>query len=199
MVLGWVAAIVGSAISVPQLVRLLRARTSAGLSLLMWQLMVAVGLGWTSHGIMVAKANLIVPNVLTFVSAALVVRLIVKDRGIGPLHAWTLPIVLGGALAGVDILWGAVVYGIATSVPQVIGALAQLVDVVRCPDISGVSPWFLLLNLTIQGLWVWWSLLVDEKAITVAGTSTGAVALATLLWYVARRGVDTRRRLPARQ
>lgn len=184
--LGWAAAAAGSALSIPQLVRILRERTSAGLSLLMWQLNLAVGLGWTHHGFLVDRPNVWAPNIVMAVFSVLIVRLVVRDRGLGP-FTWALPLVLAAGLVGIDLGLGAIVYGVATAIPQVVGAAAQLVDVVRSIDIRGISPAFLVGSVVVQGLWFTWSLLAGEASITVAASATGSVVGTTLVWWVLRR------------
>ena len=57
MLWGWACAVAGTALSVPQVVRLLSTGTSAGVSPLLWQLNVANGIGWTAHGLASGHAN----------------------------------------------------------------------------------------------------------------------------------------------
>ena len=186
-VIGWVAAALSAALSLPQLVRLIRAGTSAGLSLLLWQCLMGAGLGWTVHGISVGRPNMWLPNLAMAVCAILIIRLIARDRQIGRLQAWALPLLLLAALVGIDALWGAVAYGVATSVPQVIGAAAQLVDILRSVDISGVSPFFVTMAVVVQGVWLWWGVMANEGAVLVSASANGFVVLLTLLGYLARR------------
>lgn len=185
--LGWSCAALGSAMSLPQLIRLLRSRTSAGLSLLMWQLVVGAGIGWTIHGLVVGRANLWVPNALLTAMAAMVVWLIARDREITPWRAWALPVMLAAVLIAIDLAFGSLAFGLAITAPQVIGAGAQLVDVVRSIDISGLSPVFIVVQFLVQAQWLVWALIVKEAAVTVAAASNGAVMFVTMVWYFARR------------
>ena len=186
-VLGWVAAACGSALSLPQLVRILRAKTSAGLSLLLWQLLMAAGIGWTHHGLLVThRPNIWLPNLATAITSALLVRFLAKDRGLRS-TVWILPLVLSGVLIGIDLTLGALAYGIATSIPQVIGASAQLLDVIRSIDIAGVSVVFLGFSVVVQALWLVWGALAGEVSVVVSATCNGAVVLVTYLWYLLRR------------
>ena len=186
-VLGWIAAACGSALSLPQLVRIIRARTSAGLSLLLWQLLMAAGIGWTHHGLLVThRPNIWLPNLMMAITSAMLVRLIAKDRGLRS-TVWILPLVLSGLLIGIDLTFGALAYGIATSIPQVIGAAAQLLDVIRSIDIAGVSVVFLGFSVVVQALWLIWGALAGEVSVVVSATCNGAVVLVTYLWYLLRR------------
>ena len=187
VILGWTAAAFGAAISLPQLIRLLRTRTSAGLSVLMWQLLLTAGIGWTHHGFLTAQANIIVPNAIMAISSVAVLRLIQRDRHIPHARVWVLPLVLAAILIGIDLFIGPLAYGIATSIPQVIGAGAQLVDVIRSIDIRGLSPIYLVLAVVVQLLWGSWSLLVKDSSVTVSASANGTVVALTLIWYVLRR------------
>ncbi|MGD7733892.1 SemiSWEET family sugar transporter [Propionibacteriaceae bacterium G57] len=186
-VLGWAAAVAGATLSLPQLVRLIRSKVSAGLSLLMWQLLVSAGFGWTVHGLVVGRPNMWVPNFIVACCSVVIIRLIGRDRALPAWKVWVVPVAVLAALVTIDAVWGAVAYGVATSVPQVIGAFAQFVDVVREVDIRGISPFFVVAAVVVQGLWWAWGYLVPEMAVFVSASANGAVALLTLLWYIARQ------------
>ena len=83
---GWVCALAGTFASLPQVVRLLRAGTSDGVSLLMWQLLLGVGIGWTAHGFTVGHANVVVPNL----ASALAMVLVGLMALITVVHQWLL-------------------------------------------------------------------------------------------------------------
>lgn len=185
--LGWLAAALSAALSLPQLIRLIRAGTSAGLSLLLWQCLMAAGFGWTVHGLVVGRPNMWLPNLAMALCAIAILRLIARDRGYGLVQTWALPLGLFATLVTIDAVWGSVAYGVATSVPQVLGAAAQLVDIIRSVDIAGVSPFYVTMALVVQGIWLWWGLMAEEGAVIVSATATGTVALLTVLWYFARR------------
>lgn len=186
-IVGWFAAAISAALSLPQLVRLIRAGTSAGLSLLLWQCLMAAGFGWTVHGISVGRPNMWLPNLAMAICSVAIIRLIARDRRIGRVQAWALPVALLAALVTIDALWGAVAYGVATSVPQVIGAAAQLIDILRSVDIAGVSPFYVTMAVVVQGVWLWWGVMASESAVLVSASANGFVVLLTLIAYVARR------------
>lgn len=185
--LGWLAAALSAALSLPQLIRLIRAGTSAGLSLLLWQCLMAAGFGWTVHGLVVGRPNMWLPNLAMALCAIAILRLIARDRGYGLVQTWALPVGLFATLVTIDAVWGSVAYGVATSVPQVLGAAAQLVDIIRSVDITGVSPFYVTMAVVVQGIWLWWGLLAHEQAVIVSASANGSVALLTWLWYLARR------------
>lgn len=184
---GWLAAALSAALSLPQLVRLIRAGTSAGLSLLLWQCLLAAGFGWVVHGIGVGRPNMWLPNLAMALCAVAIIRLIARDRRLGAVQAWALPLVLLVVLVSIDAVWGSVAYGVATSVPQVIGAAAQFVDIMRSVDISGVSPFYVTMAVVVQAVWLWWGVMAGEGAVIVSARANGVVVLVTLLAYIARR------------
>ena len=187
VVLGWVAAAISAAVSLPQLIRLMRSGTSAGLSLLMWQLTMCAGAGWTFHGLLTERPNVWLPNLVLGVCSMLVVRLIARDRGLPALKVWLLPAVIITTLIGIDVVLGATAYGVATSVPQVIGAGAQLIAIAASRDIRGVSPFYVTLATVVQMAWLWWGLLAGDNAIAISASATLSVVGTTLVWYLLRR------------
>ena len=52
--IGWAAAVVGTLLGVPQVYRLARTRTVAGLSMPAWQAILALHIAWIYHGFMQA-------------------------------------------------------------------------------------------------------------------------------------------------
>ncbi len=185
-VVGWVAAGVGSFTLLPQLVKLLRTGNSAGVSLISWQVLTSLGIGWSMHGVGLGQANMIAVNTWMVVASLLVVRAVRVDRGLG----WTvfvLPLALGVALVGVDMLFGPVVFGLTAVVPGVAGTLGQLAEIVRTPDLSGLSPVYLLLAAVTQGLWLTWGLGVGEVSTQISSSVLGTTLTLSFLWYVARR------------
>jgi len=186
-VLGWVAAIIGSSFSIPQIHRILTARTTAGLSLLMWQFMVTSGICWTTHGFLIGKPNVIAPNMFSLLCSLVVLVMIRRHRSMGFLTVWALPLAVAAVMIAVDFGWGPLVFGLGMAIPQVIGMGAQAVDIMRSLDLSGVSPVSMTLSLLIQGLWCVWGISVGEMAVIASSFLTGMSALVTLGWYLMRR------------
>lgn len=77
-------------LSVPQVVRLLVGRTSAGVSLLLWQLLLGAGIGWTIHGVVSGHLNLVVPNVISVLLSTAVLAMIARDRRLPAGRVWPL-------------------------------------------------------------------------------------------------------------
>ena len=196
--IGWAAAVVGTLLGVPQVYRLARTRTVAGLSMPAWQAILALNIAWTSHGIILAKANMIVPNVLGLASTLPVLVMMARELG-RPLGRVLLPGVLVAAMMiGVDLAFGTAVYGVVAIFPALFANLGQCVELVRSPSVAGVSPVFLIGGVVNQVLWLGWGLLVEDAGTIITACVTLAVTSFNLVWWILRRlglrsfGVPTR-------
>lgn len=187
VILGWLAAVVGDSIAVPQVVRLLRTRDVSGLSVFGWQTIVAINVAWAVHGFRVAQANMIVANLVGFGMTALVLGLIARELRLN-LVRLLLPGILGAAvMVVVDVLFGAGIYGAVAIIPAVMANSAQSVELVRSPRVDGVSPVFLGLAVLNQSLWFTWGLLVPEYGTIVSSSVTLAVTVFNLVWWALRK------------
>lgn len=180
--LGWLAAAVGMSSVLPQLIRLVRVRTSAGLSTRMWQLNVACSAAWAAHGFLVGHPQLQWPNVFFFATSLAVLVMIIRDRHGSLAKALVLPVAVWAILFAVDQVLGEAVFGLLVATPVMAGQIAQLRAMRAAKDLSGVSPIYLGQGLLVQLLWLSWGLPTGEWAITVCATLTGAL-FATLIGY----------------
>ncbi|MBN9106729.1 MAG: hypothetical protein J0I14_17195 [Propionibacteriaceae bacterium] len=187
VLLGWLAAVVGDSIAVPQVVRLLRTRDVSGLSLFGWQTIVSINVAWAVHGFRVGQANMVVANLVGFGMTALVLGLIARELRLN-LGRLLLPGVLAaGVMIVVDVLFGAGIYGAVAIIPAVMANSAQSVELVRSPRIDGVSPIFLGLAVLNQALWFSWGLLVPEYGTIVSSSVTLAVTVFNMVWWGLRK------------
>ena len=186
-ILGWVAAFFGVASALPQILHLVRTRTSEGVSLLMWQLNLGVILAWTTHGLLTARVNLIVVNGIVSIMSAVIVWLICKDRRQNPLRAYGLPLLVGVVLFGVELGFGPFAFGLLAVVPAAIANGAQFKDLLERPDLSGVSVGTLLMLGLVQATWFVWSVLANDVAVTVSASVLTVVCVANIVVYGLRR------------
>jgi len=187
---GWVCAAAGTIASVPQAVRLLRSRTSAGLSLTMWQFNVACSVAWVLHGLRGGWWNITVPNAIMGATAALIVQLIVADRGLSLARVWPLIVAVFAALAAIEIFGNPVGFGIAIVLPLAFGMLTQSRDLVREPDIAGLSASTIVGVCALQFMWLAWGVGMGDLSIVICATTLGAVSTFNLVWFALRtRGV----------
>lgn len=194
-VLGWLAGAVGMVSAMPQLVRIFRERTSAGVSMPMWQLNVVAMTAWSCHGFLVGRLNLQVPNLTLALSSMAVLVLICRDRRESVLPRLAIPIALGGLLFVGDVLWGPVVFGLLAAIPLTVGQIAQYRDLRRSLDITGVSAGFLVVNVLVQSLWLVWAPLAKEWAVAACATVLTILTLLNLGYYIHRRHGSSRSRV----
>lgn len=187
-IVGWAATCVAMLLSVPQIVRLVRTRSTDGLSLLLWQAMLTINLGWLAHGILIEATNMIVTNIVGASTTVAIQVLIIRARR---LRAWrvVLPGLAGAAvLIGIDLGLGAAAFGIAAVVPALLANAGQTVELVRSPLITGVAPLFLVGQVVNQALWFAWSLLAGDHGTMITAPITGSVALLNVVWWALRKG-----------
>ena len=185
-ILGWVAASFGMASALPQLLRLYRTRSSAGVSLPLFQLNAGATGAWMMHGIMVEVPQMQYPNLILTASSLAVCVLVLRDRKLPLLPALLLPPVISVALFATDLMFGPLAFGFIVAAPFVVGQVSQLRTMHRSSDLSGVSLPFLSIAVLVQGLWLTWGILYGETSITVCATLLGALSLANLAYYLHR-------------
>ncbi len=185
---GWLSGAVGVVSGVPQILQLRRTRTSAGLSLLFWQLLLAIGVLWTLHGLLTHSALVTTPNALMTIVNVLVLAFIRRDRGLGWWRTYGLPLALVSTLFTVDAVIGALIFGMLITVPQVSSGLGQLRELVTRVDIRGVSLGFLVLGWILPSMWFFYGAMAHESAILISAGFTSIVALANVAWASLRRG-----------
>ncbi|MGV8847759.1 SemiSWEET family sugar transporter [Tessaracoccus sp.] len=185
-ILGWVAASFGTASALPQLIRLLRTRSSAGVSLTLFQLNAGATGAWMLHGFMVGVPQMQYPNTILTISSLAVCVLVLKDRHSPIFPALLMPPLISAALFATDLWAGPLVFGFVVAAPFVVGQVSQLRTMHGTTDLSGVSMPFLAVTTLVQGLWLTWGLLYGETSITVCASLLGILSLANLLYFIRR-------------
>lgn len=186
-IIGWIATAVAMLLGVPQIVRLVRTNYNTdGLSLLLWQAILTINLGWLVHGVLIGAANMIVTNLVGLASTTTIIFMISRARGLN-LAKVVAPGIAGAiALAAVDLWLGPAVFGVAAVIPAIISNSGQTVELVRAPRITGVAPLFLAGQVLNQALWFVWSLFVGDPGTMITAPATGVIALVNLVWWVLR-------------
>lgn len=203
VLVGWGAAFVGTVLGLPQLIRLIRTRSVEGLSLPMWQAILALNLAWTSHGMILGQANMIVPNILGLASTVPILFLMARELQ-RPIAGVLLPgVLVAGGMVAVDLAFGTAAYGVVAVFPALFANAGQCLELIRSPRVVGVSPVFLVGAVLNQVLWLGWGLLVNDAGTIITATVTLVVTVFNLFWWVLRRfglrafGVPTRDELRA--
>jgi len=199
ILVGWAAALVGTVLGLPQMVRLARTRNVEGLSLPAWQIILGLNIGWTSHGIILGQLNLILPNILGLASTLPILFLMSRELG-RPLLKVMLPgIVLGIGMIATDLLFGTAVYGLVALWPALFANIGQTLELVRSPRVVGVSPFFLIAGVLNQALWLWWGTLVADAGTMITATTTLGITSVNLVWWLMRQAGLRSFLVPTRQ
>lgn len=184
--LGWVAAALGIISALPQLLRILRTRSSAGVSVRLWQLNIATGAAWATHGYLVDGVQMQLPNVALTLAALFILGFALRESGLPIWGYLILPAVLAAALICVDLLFGAMIFGFAIAAPQLVGQVAQFRVLLRASDLTGVSGGYLALFLLVQVLWFSFGLMSSEWALVVCAGAMVIVCAVNLVCYFIR-------------
>ena len=199
LLVGWAAALVGTVLGLPQMVRLARTRNVEGLSLPAWQIILGLNIGWTSHGVILGQLNLILPNILGLASSLPILFLMARELG-RPLPKVLLPgIVLGIGMIATDLLFGTAVYGLVALWPALFANIGQTLELVRSPRVVGVSPFFLIAGVLNQALWLWWGTLVADAGTMITATTTLGITSVNLVWWIMRQAGLRSFLVPSRQ
>lgn len=187
ILVGWAAALVGTVLGLPQMIRLARTRNVEGLSLPAWQVILGLNIGWTSHGVILGQLNLILPNVLGLASTLPILFLMSRELG-RPLPKVLLPgILLGIGMIATDVIFGTAVYGMVALWPALFANVGQTLELIRSPRVAGVSPFFLIAGVLNQALWLWWGSLVVDAGTMITATTTLGITSVNLVWWLLRQ------------
>jgi uncharacterized protein with PQ loop repeat len=186
-VFGWVAAALGVSSNLPQLIRILRERTSAGVSVQLWQVTAASTAAWCVHGFLVSAPQMQWPNLLMAALSSLIVVMVLRDRGEPVLRQFLLPTAVAALLIGSNLWLGALVFGLLVAVPQLVGQVSQLRLMIGAPDLTGVSLGYLSVILLVQTMWFIFGLATVDWALIVCAGSMVVICSINLAVYLVRR------------
>lgn len=186
-VFGWVAATVGVASCVPQLIRILRERTSAGVSVPLWQITAGCTAAWGVHGFMVGAPQMQWPNVLLALLALITVAFAQLDRRERVLPKLIMPTAVALALVASNVWFGPLVFGLLVAMPQLYAQFSQFRLIVDAPDLSGVSPVYLVVNLVLQVMWFIFGTITVDWALIACTSLMMLVCSINLGTYLVRR------------
>jgi uncharacterized protein with PQ loop repeat len=193
--LGWAAAVFLAAVALPQVIKLLRTRTIAGISPSAWQIVLGANLAWTAHGLFTDHPNIWVPNLVFLVCSTTILTQLARHGGRSMPRLFLPGVTLGSVAFALDVAAGPVVFAVAAVIPSATAQLAQLRELILASSIDGVSMPFLMMNVANQSLWVSWALLAHEESVTIASLCIGSLMTANLVWATLRRLGVVRTRL----
>lgn len=138
------------------------------LSLVGWQAVLAINLGWTAHGIRIGQPPQIVASAFSLVATLPILYLLARELGRRTLPTLLPGLGLAAVMIGVDQFLGSAAYGIFAIVPRVIAMAGQSVELVRAPHVKGVSTASLLIGTLNQTLWAIWAVLLQDSGSMIA-------------------------------
>ena len=163
---------------VPQVVRVLRTRTVAGVSGPTTWMGLAVNVAWVSYGVargLVPVAVLSGAYVLGYVVVAALLVRGGNRRGIG----WAL--LAGAAMAGLAAVGGWGLLGTVLALAVLPQFLPQAVEAWTSDDLTGLSPGTYLLGLLDGVVWGGFGLVVGDGPLMLYGAVMCTVATAVLV------------------
>lgn len=185
--LGWAAAAVGIILGLPQLVHLIRTRHTEGVSLISWQTLFVLNLGWGAHGVLIGQANMIVTNVFAMCVTVPVLMLMARSRRLNLVTVLWPGVAASVVVVAADVFFGTAAFGLVALVPGTLVNAAQSVELVRSRSLAGVSPAFLSLSCLNQVLWFFWAALVPDVGTMIATAVAIVVTGFNVLWWGLRR------------
>jgi uncharacterized protein with PQ loop repeat len=189
--IGWTAGVYGACIAMPQLARVARNRTTAGIPLLAWQSSFASNLSWTAYGMITGHPNLWLPSLLLTLCAVWMLIMISRDQDadgatVG-IRTFGLPAVVAAFAIMVAITVGLMAFTAVVFVPATLAQLIQLRSLITARDISAVSLPFLAMGVISQILWFSWAVLAGDVANELVAGSLIVLSGANLTSYLLRR------------
>jgi uncharacterized protein with PQ loop repeat len=188
---GYLGAALGMGMVVPQIARTLRNRAMPGVSALSWSLTAISCSTWLLYGVRARELPQIPGNVV-IVSGAILIALLVPSATTLKTRAVRLGALLAavGCVAAVapPTMLGLLAFaiGLVSSWPQLITSLTRPVHV---PSAVSISAW--LMRCASQAAWLFYALVLNDLAVTIAATVTLTSALVILAVELKRRPAAT--------
>jgi uncharacterized protein with PQ loop repeat len=186
-ILGWIGAVTGALVALPQVVRILRTSATTGISPLTWRLLVGVNLAWMAHGVITHHPNIVVSNTLYALCTSTILILLWRHRGIRLWQLFVPGILLGALMVAVDAFSGPIAFAVIAFIPAALSQIAQLRSLVVSRSVHGVSLWWLAYCVLNQTIWLSWAVLAHEISLMIVATGLGILMTLNLILGVLRR------------
>ena len=184
--LAFCGAVLVVGISTPQFLLVVRTKDTHGLSVTAWVIGFATGFAWLNHGIKLSEINLIWPNFWSLIVAFTIMYLLKRNGAYRSLVTLLPGFALAATLICIDYFIGSAAYGFTVVVPQAFGMIRQGVELMRAPEVQGVSTTAWVLQVLTQIVWFTWGILTTEYGILVASSISFFAASFVLLWRILR-------------
>jgi hypothetical protein len=164
-----------------------RTRNVDGLSLIGWQAILAVNIGWMLHGVRIGQPPQAIAS--GFSLCATVPILILMSRALHRRAGVTLlpGLLLAAAMVAVDNLIGSAAYGSFALLPMTIALGGQSLALVRSPHVLGVSTPSMILGALNQCLWTTWAVMISDPGSMISTISAGFFVTFNIVWFALRR------------
>jgi uncharacterized protein with PQ loop repeat len=186
-ILGWIGAVTGALVALPQVVRILRTSATTGISPLTWRLLIGVNLAWMAHGVITHHPNIVVSNTVYALCTSTILILLWRHRGIRLWQLFVPGILLGALMVAVDVFSGPIAFAVIAFIPAALSQIAQLRSLVVSRSVHGVSLWWLAYCVLNQTIWLSWAVLANEISVMIVATGLGILMTLNLILGVLRR------------
>lgn len=176
---GFVGGAIGIGTAIPQVIRIRKLGHTNGLALSPWLLMLIQFAAWTGFGIKTASPSILIANVLTFFTTALVVTAILDNS----FKTWG-SILLGGIAIALFVLFGIDWFTNIVLIALTGSRLPQLIKTWinrKSTTATAVSVSSLVVALTSMAFWMAFAILTENKLIIVTTIVAISITLATAL------------------
>lgn len=187
MLVGWFAAGLSCFISAPQLVRILRAGTTAGVSVLSWQLALGGNLTWGLYGLTHGNPNQWMPNVALITITLVILSLFRRHVGTPWLVLLAPGLLIGVTTTTLDHTVGTIAYSIAAFLPAAVSLISQLKVTATSVDVRGLSVGNQWIGLVNQSAWLVWAMLITERSVLLVGSASLVLIVANLSMALLRK------------
>lgn len=187
---GYAGALLMTSMSLPQIARILRDHSAAGVSLLTWLIFALSGTSWLAYGLIISAPGIIVGNVpFIATTVPVVVLLLRRQRKWALTAAIMVPVISVVALVALltqlpSVVASSlgVVCGLLTTLPQLLESIARR----RAGEVSEVSVATLCLLLAGQSLWLTYGIARPDVPIIVTNVVAAMVTLSLIAVEVRR-------------
>lgn len=186
-ILGWIGAVTGALVALPQVVRILRTSATTGISPLTWRLLIGVNLAWMAHGVITHHPNIVVSNTVYALCTSTILILLWRHRGIRLWQLFVPGILLGALMVAVDVFSGPIAFAVIAFIPAALSQIAQLRSLAVSRSVHGVSLWWLAYCVLNQTIWLTWAVLAHEISVMIVATGLGILMMLNLILGVLRR------------
>ena len=182
---GYAGAVLMTSMSLPQIARIVRDRSAAGVSLLTWMVFTLSGTGWLAYGLILGAPAIIIGNITFVTTTVPVVMLLLRRQRFWPTAA-AIMVPAAAVTAGVAVLAQlpafvpsaiGVLCGIMTTVPQLIESVQRR----RAGLASEVSLATLCLLLAGQALWLSYGLARPDVPMIITNVIAVSVTVSLIV------------------